>query len=41
MKNNLAKTILKFHKIELKNFRPYLDDFIEFSQDETKRQLGC
>ena len=32
----MTKTILKFHKIDLKNFRPYIDDHVEFSQDETK-----
>ena len=32
----MTKAILKFHKIDLKNFRPYIDDHVEFSQDEKK-----
>jgi len=32
----LAKSVLKFHKIELKNYRPFLDDIVEFSQDDKK-----
>ena len=32
----MPKTILKFHKIELKNYRPFVDQFIEFSQDDKK-----
>jgi DNA sulfur modification protein DndD len=32
----LSKAVLKFHKIELKNYRPFLDDVVEFSQDDNK-----
>ena len=34
----LAKAVLKFQKIELKNYRPFVDEFIDFSQ-ENKRPI--
>ena len=32
----MTRAVLKFQKIELKNYRPYLDDRVEFSQDDKK-----
>ena len=32
----MSKTILKFHKIELRNYRPFIDQVVEFSQDDNK-----
>ena len=32
----MSKTILKFHKIELRNYRPFIDQSVEFSQDNKK-----
>ena len=32
----MAKAVLKFHKIELRNYRPFIDEVVEFSQDDNK-----
>ena len=32
----MGKAVLKFHKIELRNYRPFIDQSVEFSQDDKR-----
>ena len=32
----MVKAVLKFHKVELKNYRPFIDQSVEFSQGDKK-----